>query len=425
MPKTVQIITLGCPKNEVDSEVTGSILDNAGYEILKNEEPASIVYINTCGFIEDAKKESIDQIIEAIERKKAGEIKKIYIAGCLVQRYEKDLKELFKNEIDGFFSVTDYENIKKSFKPKNWIFDHSSRYRLSADHFAYLKISEGCNYRCSFCAIPSIRGNMQSRSIVSLVDEAKHLVEGGAKELIVISEDITKYGKDLLSEVDLCTLLVELENIPDLKWIRLMYAYPGTISERLIEIIGDSKKICKYIDIPIQHISDQILNRMNRAYGRKEVEYTIDKLRSQIPGITLRSSVIVGFPGETKDHFVELSDFLSDIQFERLGVFCYSDEEGTEAAGFDNKIEPNLITERYDEIRFNHDSAAEKQNRKKIGKKIVTLVDSIGENSEFIGRTEADAPEIDHIVRINRNAVVGEFTTITVEDSATFELIGK
>jgi len=420
---SVQIITLGCPKNEVDSEVIGNILSESGFSVNTDGSDRDAVLINTCGFINDAIKESIDQIREAIASKREGAIKNVYVAGCLVKRYEKELKEAFK-DVDLFFSVTDFDSIAGTFHASCMYNDRYPRMRLSYPHYAYLKISEGCDYQCSFCCIPSIRGPLKSRDQTSLLEEARSLVDGGVRELIVIAEDTTRYGKDLHNDHDICTLLTELDKIPDLHWMRLMYAYPGGISERLIDVIKSSRTLCKYIDMPIQHISDSVLERMNRSYRRRHVETLIEKIRLNIPGITLRSTVITGFPGETKKQFIELSDFLSDVEFERLGVFQYSDEEGTEAYLLDNKINTEEITERYEEIRFNQDSISENKNNRRIGSVVEVLVDEIDENSgNCIGRTEGDAPEIDMVARIDHPAVRGQFVSATVKDCTAFELI--
>lgn len=425
MSDTVQIITLGCPKNEVDSEIIGNIISKSGNKVQENEEGATAILINTCGFIEDAKKETLDQIKEAIKLKKNNKIKKVYIAGCMVKRYKKELASQFK-EVDEFFSVTDFENISKTFDAPYWKPDNFDRFKLSHSHYAYLKISEGCNLKCSFCAIPAIRGEMRSRPLESLLIEAKMLVQRGVREISVISEDTTKYGKDLKAGYDLCTLLVELNKIPELRWIRLLYSYPGSVTDELIDVIGNSEKICNYIDMPIQHISDPVLSRMNRTYKRNHVETVIKKLRSEIPGIAIRTTVIVGFPGETKQNFIELSDFLTDMEFERLGVFEYSDEEGTEAYNFDGKIDSEEISERFEELKLNQDNILEQTNSGLIGKTFEVIVDGKDETSgDFIGRTYMDAPEIDLSVRILREVNTGEFTTVKIENASTFEIIGK
>jgi ribosomal protein S12 methylthiotransferase len=252
------------------------------------------------------------------------------------------------------------------------------------------------------------------------------LVQRGVKEISVISEDTTKYGKDLKAGYDLCTLLVELNKIPELRWIRLLYSYPGSVTDELIDVIGNSEKICNYIDIPIQHISDPVLSRMNRTYKRKHVENIIKKLRNNIPDIAIRTTVIAGFPGETKQEFIELSDFLTEMEFERLGVFEYSDEEGTEAYSFDGKIDSEEISERYEELRLNQDDILERSNSRLIGKTLDVIVDNKDETSgDFIGRTYMDAPEIDLTVRIQREVNTGEFTTVKIENTSTFEIIGK
>jgi len=425
MSDKVQLITLGCPKNDVDSEVISRILVDSENSLEKNPDYASMIFINTCGFIEDAKKESIEQIADAVKKKRAGEIEKIIVAGCLVKRCREELENEF-NDIDAFFSVSDFASIRKYFNLPCWESNLFSRYRLAPAHYSYLKIAEGCDYKCSFCTIPSIRGLMRSRPSASLLEEARQLADNGVRELIIIAEDITQYGKDLQSDTDLCTLLMKLTAIDGLRWIRLLYAFPKSISDRLIEIIGNSEKICNYIDMPLQHISGAVLKQMNRTYKRKYVEQLIEKLRVKIPGIILRTTVIVGFPGETKDQFIELSDFLMDVEFDRLGVFMYSDEKGTPASELDGKVEQSEIVERYEEIRLNQDLISERKNKQLLGKSVEVLIDSEDEEKgTYVGRTYGDAPAIDQIVRVDRSARVGEFTTINVEQISAFEIYGK
>ena len=425
MSESVELITLGCPKNDVDSEVVGQILVDSGHTLTTEQNGASTVFINTCGFIEDAKKESIDRIKEAINRKKAGQIKNIIVAGCLVGRYRKDLEERFK-DVDAFFEVSDFDSIKKYFQVFNGKPGVMDRYRLTPKHFAYLKISEGCDYKCSFCAIPGIRGLQKSRPLNSLLDEARRLIDNGVCELILIAEDSTRYGIDLDTNEDLCKLLENLSNLDGLKWIRLLYAYPKSISDRLIDIIGERDNICNYIDMPIQHVSNTVLKRMKRTYKRRDIEDKIEKLRNRIPDIILRTTVIVGFPGETKEQFVELSNFLMESPFDRLGAFMYSDEDGTQAESLDNKVSKNEMIERLEEIQLNQNYISEQVNRQLIGKKLEVLVDYKDEESDmFLGRSYGDAPSIDQVIQIDRPAEVGEFTTITVEDSTATELTGK
>lgn len=417
------MVSLGCPKNDVDSEIVGKILTDCGFSVKTDANGQSSVFINTCGFIEDAKRESIEHIIGAIAQKKAGIVEKIFVAGCLVQRYKKELLNGFP-EVDEFFTVCDFSAIKKHFNHICTRQEDFNRYRLTPKHYAYLKIAEGCDYKCSFCAIPMIRGPQRSRTIPSLENEAYYLAESGVKELIIIAEDITRYGSDLGTGDDLCSLLIELEKIPNIRWIRLLYGYPGTISEKLIDIIADSRKICKYLDMPVQHISNPILRKMKRSYTRRTVETVVEKLRKRIPEIVLRTTVIVGFPGETKKQFVELSEFLMDVGFDRLGIFMYSDEDGTPATHFDGKVAPEEITERFEELILNQETISEEKNKRLLGKNIEVLID-LKHKNQYIGRTYGDAPEIDQIVRVNRKACVGEFTTIKINKVTKTELIGQ
>lgn len=425
MPESVQLITLGCPKNDVDSEVIGNILSESGQQLRNEPDSVSTVFINTCGFIDDAKKESLDTIKEALNRKKTGQVEKVIVAGCLVKRYRRELEESFK-DVDAFFEVSDFKAIRNHFNLPQQERDYHSRYQLTPKHYSFLKISEGCDYTCTFCAIPGIRGMQKSRPLESLIDEAKRLADQGVKELILIAEDSTRYGKDLKSGEDLCTLMRALSGIGQLKWIRLLYAYPKSISDELIDIISDSPNICKYIDMPIQHIADPVLKRMNRTYRRSDVEKTIQRFRERIPNIVLRTTVIVGFPGETKDEFVELSDFLMDVEFDRLGAFMYSDEDGTEAIQLDGKVPHAEMVERFEEIQMNQQFVSERKNKRLAGKTLKVIVDYYDEDSSIgIGRTANDAPMIDQIVKIKRPVTVGEFTEITVDQVTATEIIGS
>ena len=422
MPESVQLITLGCPKNEVDSEVAARIFTTAGYTVSPEAANPGIVFINTCGFIEDAKKEGFDEIEKVLEKKRQGLVGSVYVAGCLVQRSRRELEEWFPG-VDAFFGVTDFSGIAKQLGITDDLGISLPRHRLTPPHYAYLKIAEGCDYDCSFCAIPSIRGRQKSRTPESLCDEARILVEQGARELIVIAEDTTQYGKDLRNGVRLPGLMRKLDAIDGLLWIRLMYAYPGSVSDELINVIANSEKICHYIDVPIQHVNDRILKRMKRAYRRTHIESTIERLRENIPDIALRTTVIAGFPGETDREFVELSDFLSEVEFDRLGVFEYSDEPGTGAYELDDKNDRRVIAERYEELLLNHDEIAEKKNREKIGTEVDVLVDLAGSGGAAgKGRTQADAPDIDMSVRLERPAEPGTIINSRVVDATAFEL---
>ncbi|MFC1553906.1 30S ribosomal protein S12 methylthiotransferase RimO [candidate division KSB1 bacterium] len=425
MSKKVKLISLGCPKNDVDSEVIGKILSDAGYDIENDINKSSVIFINTCGFIGDAKNESVGYIVDALDRKRTGEIEKVYVSGCLVKRFSDELKQKF-NGVDKFFSVEDFNGIRDNFNLPCWDSEFLSRLQLTPEHYAYLKISEGCDYSCSFCVIPSIRGTLRSRSEKSLIEEANILADNGVKELILVAEDTTSYGNDLSSGEDLSSLLTKLTKIQGIKWLRILYIYPKAVNDKLIDVIASSDKICNYFDMPIQHISDEVLKNMNRTYRRKNIENIIEKLRMSMPGVVLRTSVIVGFPGESKNQFVELSDFLMDNKFERLGVFKYSDEKDAASYGMQNKINETEITERYEELRLNQDMISDKINQEKIWKTFEVLIDSFDrEEGCFIGRTYGDAPSIDMVVKTNKQVKIGEFTNLKIKDSNLFEIFGE
>ncbi|MCP4725078.1 MAG: 30S ribosomal protein S12 methylthiotransferase RimO [bacterium] len=424
MNKNVQVITLGCPKNDVDTEVINKILTESGRNIQTGPDNADTIVINTCGFINDAVIESKEKILEAVERKKNGEITRIYVAGCLVKRFQDELRKEFE-EVDEFFSVTDFLEMRKYFNVQCSRSSILSRYTLENKPYAYLKISEGCNYACTFCIIPDIRGQMESRGLKSLISEAAELADNGVKELILISEDITKYGQDLEKGNDLNILLKELVKISGIEWIRLLYAYPTWISDGLLDTIASNSKICNYIDMPVQHISDKILKLMNRTYHKRHLEELIEKIRKRVPGIALRTTVIVGFPGETQKEFIELSDFLYKYEFERLGVFEYSDEPGSKAAYLPDKVDRETISERFDELRLNQELIYDKLNEGLIGKKMDVIIDSRDEASDsFLGRTFMDSPGIDLQVRTGKQVQVGQIERLLIKESDTFELTG-
>ena len=435
------MVSLGCPKNLVDAEVMLGCLAQDRYEITTDEHEADIIIVNTCSFIGDAKKESIDTILDLADRKHDGKCRLLIVAGCLPQRYQEELaKEL--PEVDIFVGTGDYPRIAEIVAEKrgtgeqlqyigdpNYVYDESlPRLNSSPSYTAYLKIAEGCSNCCSYCVIPALRGSFRSRPLASLVDEARRLVAGGVKELNLIAQDITAYGRDLPGRPSLETLIKELAAIEGLRWIRLLYSYPDGITNSLIETIKMEPKVCKYLDIPIQHISDPILKRMNRRSGEAEIRALIAKLREEIPEIALRTSLIVGFPGETDDDFRALLHFVEEAQFDRLGVFCYSREEGTPAAEMPDQVSERVKRDRYKKLMKAQARVSFKRNRRLIDTEEQVIVEGYSEETELLlkGRSSRQAPDIDGLVYINAGtANVGDIVTLRITDSSDYDLIGE
>lgn len=424
---TVNIITLGCSKNLVDSEHLLAQFRASGYQVIHDgfDIPSDIVIINTCGFILDAKEESVDTILAFIEEKKLGKIQKLFVMGCLSERYREDLK-LEMPEVDGFFGVWEMASILEKSGTK---LDHEllgEREVTTPAHYAYLKISEGCNRSCAFCAIPGIRGPQQSISIESLVSESEKLVLKGVKELIVIAQDLTNYGIDLYGKRALPELLKELVKIKGVEWIRLHYAYPTGFPEEVIELIASEEKICNYMDIPIQHVNDEVLQAMGRGHDREKLESLLNKFRSQIPDVALRTTVLTGFPGETEEAFEELLAFIEEFRFERLGVFPYSHEEDTPAHRMhQDEIPGKVKASRAEAIMKLQQETSYGLNEEKVGKSYKVLIDKL-DGDYFVGRTQYDSPEVDNEVLIpaEQNLTVGDFYQVTITSAEEFDLYG-
>ena len=430
--------TLGCPKNINDSEIAMGNLEEKGFTIVESPDEADAIIVNTCGFIEDAKKESIDEIFNMAAYKEKN--KKLVISGCLVQRYADELyKEI--PEANGFIGVNDYDKLPKLLeeleKSNERFLENSScdlsevevkiRHLTENPYTSYLKIAEGCDNICSYCIIPEIRGPYRSRTIKNVIEEAEMLSKSGCKELILIAQDLTYYGIDNYGKPMLSTLLRKLCKVEGIEWIRLLYCYEERIDDELIRTIASEDKICNYIDIPIQHASDKILDNMNRATTNKSLYRTLSKLRSQIPDIHIRTTLIVGFPGETEEDFNILSDFVSDQKFSRLGVFTYSREEGTAAATMDNQIPEDIKQERLDCIMMKQMEISLEGNRKKIGKTLDVIVDSMEEEGVYSGRTRYDAPEIDNSVVFTSNSVhkPGDIVPVEILEAYDYDLEGR
>lgn len=437
----VSLVSLGCPKNLVDAEVMLGYLSRDQYEVTTDETQADIIVVNTCSFIKEAKQESIDTILDLADRKHDARCKLLIVTGCLPQRYQEELaKEL--PEVDIFIGTGDYPRIAEIIAEKkgtteqlcytgdpNFVYnDELPRLQSSPHYTAYLKIAEGCSNNCAYCVIPSLRGAMRSRSLATLLAEAKQLVEGGVKELNLIAQDITAYGTDLPDAPTLELLVTELAKMEGLKWIRLLYAYPDGVTDSLIQLIKNEPKVCKYLDLPIQHISDPILKRMKRRSGEEQIRSLIAKLRQEIPDIAIRTSLIVGFPGETVDDFKKLLQFVEETRFDRLGVFCYSREEGTPAAEMPDQVSERIKRERHKKLMRTQARVSFKHNRTLVDTEEEVLVEGYSEETELLlkGRSSRQAPDVDGLVYITSgNANVGDIVKLRITDSSDYDLIGE
>ena len=423
--KKLNMISLGCAKNLVDSEILLGGLQKTNVSITDNIEDADTIVVNTCGFLDIAREESVDTILQAAEMKKEGALKELVVMGCLSERYPEELKKEIP-EVDRIFGSNDHKQIVSFLTGKDYAKDDPLFFRslMTPNHYAYLKIAEGCDNACSFCSIPLMRGLQKSRTIPAIMEEAEKLVANGTKELLVIAQDSTSYGYDLPGKVYLSHLLKELNTIKDIDWIRVHYAHPAHLSQGIIESLAESENICKYLDMPIQHASDRVLKSMKRGLGQDGIRNRIERLRSAIPDIALRTTLIVGYPGETEEDFESLSDFVREMEFDRLGVFTYSEEEGTTAEVHDDNIPREVKDYRKNQIlEIQHDISLEK-NELFIGKTLKVLVDEVGDEVS-IGRTEFDSPEIDNIVHIKGATEKGAFVQVKISDANEYELIGE
>jgi ribosomal protein S12 methylthiotransferase len=446
--KKVGFVSLGCPKNLVDSEVMMGQLKEAGYEITNNADEAETLVVNTCGFIESAKKESVDAILEATQMKEAGRAKRVVVAGCLVERYRDDLiKEL--PEVDAFIGTNEIGRIleaadeTKNFrelpllpignKTATYLYDFDTpRHRATDSYTAFIKIAEGCDRPCAFCSIPQMRGSFRSRRFGSILKEAEDLAKQGVREIVLIAQDSSRFGEDL-GEVDaLAKLIRALGEIEDLEWIRVMYAYPTHISDAFLDAIRETRKAVKYLDMPLQHASRNVLKLMKRGGNRESLEKLIRRVREKVPGITIRTTFITGFPGETEEDFEELMAFVRNCEFDNVGVFTYSDEEGTPAFDLPNKVEPKIARQRRARLMKEQAKISKKKNKAKIGKTFKVLFEGLSQESDllFQGRTEGQAQEIDGYILINdmpENFApkVGEFYDVKINEAYDYDLIGE
>ncbi len=434
----VGFISLGCSKNLVDTEVMLHKLHTAGYQICAEESEAEIIIINTCGFIESAKRESIDNILDAESLKEWGKCKHIIATGCLVERYGREVMDEMP-ELDAIIGVGSIDDIVAacdavmrgekyvSLKDKNTSPLGGDRIITTDDHTAYLKVAEGCDNRCTYCAIPSIRGRMRSRTVEDIVAEARDLEAMGVKELNLIAQDTTRYGLDIYGEYALARLVRAITEGTTIPWIRLLYCYPDKITDELIAELRDNGRLVKYMDIPIQHISDPVLKRMNRHGDSALIKATVEKLRREVPDITLRTTAMVGFPGETEEDFTELCEFVKEAKFDRFGAFTYSPEEGTESAEFDGQIDEQTKQDRYDILMQTQLTVAEELNNAKLGKTLRVLTDGFDTVAEiYYGRSEGDAPDVDGRVyfKSKKKIAPGTFCDVKIEEALDYDLIG-
>ena len=423
--KTLNLISLGCAKNLVDSEILLGGLNKTDVTLTQNPEEADTIVVNTCGFLDIAREESVDTILQAAELKKTGNLKELVVMGCLSERYPDELKKEIP-EVDQIFGSNDHRQIVSFLTGKEFAKDDPLFFRslMTPNHYAYLKIAEGCDNGCSFCSIPLMRGLQKSRTIPAIMDEAERLVSNGTRELLVIAQDSTSYGWDLETKVYLSDLLQELNTINDLEWIRVHYAHPAHLSQRIIDAMADCDKVCNYLDMPIQHAADTILKSMKRGLGQDGIRNRVNRLRSAIPEIAIRTTLIVGYPGETEYDFNSLRGFVEEMKFDRLGIFTYSEEEGTGAAHLDDNIPRQIKDDRKNILLDIQHEISLDRNESFVGKTLKVLVDQEGKNVS-VGRTEYDSPEIDNIVHIQGKVKKGSFVHVRIDNANEYELIGS
>ena len=434
----IALESLGCSKNLVDAEIMMGILNKKGYKLVGDFEEADIILVNTCGFIESAKQESIQTILELAQLKETANLKLLIVTGCLAQRYSDELKEEIP-EIDAIVGTGSYQNIDEiianlekenhivSLNDIDFVYNEDlPRYVSTPSHMAYLKIGEGCDNKCTYCIIPKLRGKYRSRKMEDIIKEAKELAQRGVKEVVVIAQDTTKYGFDLYGKDSLPELLEELAQIEGLKWIRIMYSYPESITEELVKVIKKYDNICNYFDMPIQHASNRILKLMNRKTTKEDILSKVEMIRSHIPDATIRTTIIVGFPGETEEDFKEVLDFAKLVKFDRLGAFAYSREEDTPADKLPNHLEDDVKNDRRDKLMLVQRQISQELNEKKIGNIYEVLIEEQIEHNVYIGRTQGDAEEIDSIVYVKSidKLNAGDFVTVKINNALEYDLMG-
>ena len=422
----LHLISLGCAKNLVDSEILLGGLKHSKFDVIDEPDKADTIIVNTCGFLDIAREESVDTILQAAELKKSGIVKQLVVMGCLSERYPLELKEEIP-EVDRFFGTNNHKQIASFLTGEEYGRDDPLFYRslLTPSHYSYLKIAEGCDNGCSFCSIPIMRGLQKSRNLPEIIDETSHLVDSGVKEIMIIAQDTTSYGWDLSKKIylsDLIYAMDQMDNAPD--WIRIHYAHPAHLSQRIIEAITTSNRVCRYIDMPIQHASDTLLKSMRRGLNQDGIREKIQKLRTAIPDIRIRTTLIVGYPGETDKDFKTLTDFILEMKFDHLGVFTYSEEEGTLAAELEDNISRELKDERKAVIMDIQNNINYEKNSIMVGQTKKVIIDEVGE-TVAVGRTEYDSPEIDNIVRIDGKVTKGDFYNVNINNFNEYELIGS
>ena len=436
----ILFISLGCDKNLVDSEVMLGLLNAKGYQMVDDEMKADIIIVNTCCFIHDAKEESIQTILEMAQYKTDGRLKVLVVTGCLAQRYQQEILDEIP-EVDAVLGTTSYDKIVEAVEEALAGKGHvevedidalplvdTGRLVTTGGHFAYLKIAEGCDKHCTYCIIPKIRGNFRSVPMERLIKEAGELAGQGVKELILVAQETTLYGKDLYGEKSLHRLLRELCKISGIRWIRILYCYPEEIDENLIQVMKEEKKICHYLDLPIQHANDDILKRMGRRTSKKQLEEIIGRLRREIPDIALRTTLITGFPGETKEQHEELMEFVDEMEFDRLGVFTYSPEEDTPAADMPDQVPEEVKEERQAEIMELQQEIVFDQAEAMIGREVLVMIEGkVADENAYVGRTYKDAPNVDGLIFINTEAELmsGDFAKVKVTGALEYDLIGE
>lgn len=436
----ILFISLGCDKNLVDTEVMLGLLASKGHKMIDDEAQADVIVINTCCFINDAKEESIQTILEMADYKKEGRLKALIVTGCLAQRYKNEIIEEIP-EVDAVLGTTSYDKIVEAIDEA--LQGHSlvemtdldalpevntQRLVTTGGHFAYLKIAEGCDKHCTYCIIPKIRGNFRSVPMEKLLREAQELADQGVKELILVAQETTLYGKDIYGEKSLHKLLKELCKIAGIQWIRILYCYPEEITDELIQVMKEEKKICHYLDLPIQHASNEILKRMGRRTSKEQLIKIIGKLRKEIPDIALRTTLITGFPGETEEQHEELMDFVDEMEFDRLGVFTYSAEEDTPAASMDGQIEESVKEDRQEELMELQQDIAFDLAEDMIGQEVLVLIEGkVADENAYVGRTYKDAPNVDGLIFVNTDEELmsGDFARVKVTGALEYDLIGE
>jgi len=448
MMKKVGFISLGCPKNLVDSEVMMGHLKQSGYQITANAEEAETIVVNTCGFIDSAKQESIEAILEATQLKTTGKAKRVVVAGCLVERYRDELKAELP-EVDAFIGTNQINDILGVCDPKTnlrtlpvlplgnqsatYLYDESTpRVLATPSHYAFIKIAEGCDRPCAFCFIPQMRGHFRSRRFGSIVAEAQQLAEEGVKELILVAQDSSRYGEDLGKQDALARLLRELAQTEEVEWVRVMYTYPTHISDGFLAVLAEEPKAVKYLDMPLQHASQRVLKLMKRGGNRQSLERLIERVRRRVPGIAVRTTFITGFPGETEEDFEELLSFVNKIEFDRVGVFTYSDEEGTPAFELPDKVDAKIAKQRQRRLMKEQARISRRKNRSRIGETVSVIFEGEAKESELLwqGRMETQAPDIDGCVLINDVPegvvpVAGDIVNVEITEAQDYDLVGR